>query len=401
MKKLALLLIPALLALSACNNKSNPVNPSSGELPSSETSSEEPPRMPTIDELMEATKDGDYELTITIEDYDEGRLHDIVSYKVRKEGLKVAYLNSEYDEHAQKFVYEEQYYGNVVNEEVVSYYQENGHWLYVEDGIDEVESAYSLVGELLEIFDDIKTQEVYEWTSDAEHGTYHGEGRRSGVNFEGDLQLDIGFFSSLHIVTEDREDEYRQITDITASKFGTAKVNLPETPLSEIFVSMGNIATAMNHLNSYTIKCVQGETSYVGKVQIFRDARYMLIEWTYDGHTTLLKDEWDDHGIDSYYIYNFGGDQWQTTTKEVFESISSLIFVSDELNAYGDQDEFAQDVAEVVEWKDGEFSLSLESAIILDVKFDANTYVLSEMNVNGNNPTTYSYSNINSTEIIY
>ena len=85
MKKLTLLLIPALLALSAC--KPTPVNPSSsGDEPSSQSSSEAPLPIPTIDELIESSTNGKYRITVTIDDYDNGEFHDRVSYRITRDG---------------------------------------------------------------------------------------------------------------------------------------------------------------------------------------------------------------------------------------------------------------------------------------------------------------------------
>ena len=177
MKKLTLLLIPALLAMTACKPTPAPVNPSSGGEPSSEqpssesSSSEEPWVAPTIEELLDAISNDSYELLAFQSDFEGQDEVDSMCGNVRKEGTSRDF-NIEYqtpaDLHHTPLEFETDYFINCHNDYYSIYTLENDFWvsshIFVKSRSDDNPVALDIIDSVYEVIADIEEGEQYDWT---------------------------------------------------------------------------------------------------------------------------------------------------------------------------------------------------------------------------------------------
>ena len=255
MKKIVLLLIPALLMFSACQGGGSSINPSSGE-----SSSELPPEptYPTPSELLERATNDSFTVTINITCYSGGEFHDDGTYQIRKDGSKVSYLENILDNGNESF--DEIFIGNKVGaDQVDSYYKYNNHWLYTEDSVNEISRTYADFEDIVHMFYDIITGTECTWTYDEENHVYHGDGNEPDKIYLVDIELCIGFFSSISIISDD--GDLRDEIVMTISEHNRTIINIPNTPVTTLFNKLTVLADTYYGLTNFTL-----ESTYYSEV---------------------------------------------------------------------------------------------------------------------------------------
>ena len=414
MKKLTLLLIPALLVLTSCKNE--PVTPasSSGELPSSESSSEEPaPTIPTPRELMSYFTNDSFALDVTQVQYGiEGEPISEDSFTLHKEGDLVntnLEILAPYEEEGLRTLC----FANVKeNADVTYYYQVGENWIkepyefYSRRAKNPLEIAADLLMSTYDLFADIEVGEEFAWTYDEENAIYHGEDDVHGVYAT--LELCLGFFSGLEVEVN-YEDEHL-VTTINASGHKSTRVVLPETPVSEMFDAMYNMFQLLDSCNSYTVNCNYSFIDHDATVtrnylyELVRDGEEgdMEVKLVVDNDSTFYYRR--DAEESKYYWKQAGGEWTEFSEEEFYEAVSGAFEVFDFLSC-PDQEILAAVTREVVECVPGSFSFVMSpvrEALIrtLSCTYDVDTYEIKTFKEETADYTTLlTFSNINNTVI--
>ena len=415
MKKLTLLLIPALLVLTSCKNE--PVTPasSSGELPSSESSSEEPaPTIPTPRELMSYFTNDSYALEVTQAEYgieDEPISED--EFTLHKEG---DLLNTNLEILAP---YEEEglrtlCFANVKeNADVTYYYQVGENWIkepfefHPRRAKNPLEVVADLLMSTYDLFADIEVGEQFAWTYDEENAIYHGN---DGEGVYVTLELCLGFFSTLEVEVNFEDDH--MVTTVNASGHKSTRVVLPETPVSEMFDAIYNMYSLLDSCYSYTVSC---NYSYIDNdATVTRNYLYKLVrdDETGDMDIKLVVDNDSayyyrrDAEENKYYWKAAGGEWTEFSEDEFYEAVSGAFEVFDFLSC-PDQEVLAAVTSEIVECVPGSFSFvmippreSLSMTRTISCTYDTDTYEIKTYKEETADYTTLlTFSNINNTII--
>lgn len=396
MKKLALLLIPALLALSAC--KQQPVTPSgsSGEQPSSETSSSEEPRIPTIDDLIETSTEGKYRITVTIDDYDNGDFHGRVSYRVTRDGDKL--FREKGVKVEEEFEYSPQMYGVLTGPgEGETYHLINDCWVVAPEVYDEIYRGFGVFSDITNWFIDIRDGVDYTWTFNEETNQYHGESEDK--SFEADVQLVPGFYSSfnVHIVYDDELESYFWFE---ADLLGEVEVVLPEITANRIVDDMWAVRDTYMRAFSFTMSLEEKREAYT---------RVYLYKIAYDSeeNTITLKVVNYDETVRYYrsannkYYAKTPNTDWEEISEDTFEEAEERLFDVRDLLECPSPEVFAQ-VAKVIHYEPGDMQLLFEENEneVDTLQYDASTYELhTYISDRTNEKFTYQYSDFNNTVI--
>ena len=421
MKKLTLLLIPALLAISACQGGGSSVEPSSSGAPSSEpsssvepSSSEEPLPIPTMEELILAYETNTFTLDLSRLSYDGDALTYDAYVEIQKDGEKVAYLEREVDEQGE-YHYVPLAYGENVDYEMYSYYQYEEHWLVKKGFVEGTETAQDVLSGIYSIFNDVEVGDEFEWTHDEEAAIYFGVKVEHGFRFECTIQLCPGFFSGIIYKSIDvnNEDDYT-INTFAVANYCSTVVTLPETPVSYIFDSLNSMAASMRYVDSFTLDYEKvtytehSSTSLTKNIKVVNDVanREVLVEVVMNNLPThyFYKDSWDELGQHTYYAKENDGD-WEEADYDRYQRVTSEAFTCYEIDSFDSQESLAAFIKHVVTCEEGNFTFdseteSLEFFNSFSFSFDTDTYEMKEMisRFAGLNEF-YSYSGINSTEI--
>lgn len=398
MKKLALLLIPALLALSAC--KQQPVTPSgsSGEQPSSETSSSEEPRIPTIDDLIETSTEGKYRITVTIENYNNGDFHDRVSYRVTRDGDKL--FREDGVKVEEEFEYSPEMYGVLTGPgEGETYSLINDCWVIEPEVYDEIYDGFGIFLDITNWFIDIRDGVDYTWTFNEETNQYHGESEDK--SFEADVQLVPGFYSSfnVHIV---HDEEYESYFWFEADLLGEVEVVLPEITANRIVDDMWAVRDAYMNASSFTMSLEEKREGYT---------RVYLYKIAYDSeeNTITLKVVNYDETVRYYrsannkYYSKTPNTDWEEIDEDTFEEAEERLFDVCELLECPSPEIFAR-AAKVIHYEPGDMQLLFEDDEneneVDTLQYDASTYELhTYISDRTNEKFTYQYSDFNNTVI--
>ena len=396
MKKLTLLLIPALLALSAC--KQQPVTPSgsSGEQPSSETSSSEEPRIPTIDDLIETSADGKYRITVTVDDYDNGDFHDRVSYRVTRDGDKL--LRESGVKVEEEFEYSPEMYGVLTGPgEGETYSLINDCWVIEPEVYDEIYRGFGIFQDITNWFTDIRDGVDYTWTFNEETNQYHGESEDK--SFEADVQLVPGFYSSfnVHMVYDEQYESYFWFE---ADLLGEVEVVLPEITANRLTDDMWAIHDTYMNASSFTMSMEEKREDYT---------RVYLYKFVYDSEedTTTLKVVNYDETVRYYrsannkYYSKTPDTDWEEIDEGAFEDVERRLYEVCDLLECPSPKVFAE-FAKVTHYEPGDMQLLFEDndneAVTL--KYDASTYELhTYITEKITEKFTYQYSDFNNTVI--
>lgn len=403
MKKITLLLIPALLALSACNITYSRIN--SSKEPTSE-SSEEGPRFATIIEVISYLKRGKYEFNVKREKYisdlkDDG---DIFLTKLNYDSKKIEGFN--YVENEDEGYYETSFFADDSGKKYYSYIKENGHWLKEVGMIPLVEESVTYLEMCDEIFNDIRHPTALTWNYDENKGLYTAEARDGNDTLTISLQLTKTFFSEFTIsVYRDSDTSYDDIA-ITTNNVGEITVTLPETPVSTIYEDLHYISIYFQGVSSYSLNI--HEVTYEEQ-PITRDVnvkvmdswsnRELLVEINIAGIASYFKDTWDNNYDHTYYRYV--DEDWQVMTAEDYQTNTKKALFAHHLYDYKDQLEFADNVSEVKKCENTEIGFVFVDNSFLNVNFDEYYGNINEMqNGYGNHLDIYTYSNYGDTVII-
>ena len=376
MKKLALLLIPALLAMTACKPET-PVTSSSQDQPSSESSSEAP-AIPTIDELIDAVLADSFTATVVIKNYDQGQFHDDTIAQLLKDGNKMARRSGESDG-GDSYVFEDEFFGVLEGEDLTSYYLKNGYWLATNEYVDEVGAAFEFIDELVDIFEDVKTGLNNDWVYNQERATYYGKSRKGAeIKFDCKLALCPGFFSSINVTIEDTRDGYKQNTFVTISDHNATVVNLPETPISDIADKLNVLGAKGKTLTNFRVDysylmefseedeellVPREETKYEVLTTVYPtatgDETFLVIKRTTAYDCVFYGRLTDYEGKESYYCIRDEGENWETTTSNDFYTgaYNEAFFQEDLGNS--DADELAQVIEEIYAIEDNHISFRI------------------------------------------
>ena len=406
MKKLTLLLIPALLALTACQKgggSSEPVNPSSsGELPSSESSSEEPAPIPSIDALLGFLENDSFTVDCAQKEYEGAELTDSEISQVRKDGtrdnLDVEYLIPVGSER-RAVELETFYFVHAEGDDITMYYQENGFWISSSMPTRRV-MRYPIALEMLNSISflayDINANEEYTWTYDEEAATYHGVSDGLDAHSEVSFELCSGFFSRIEVLVEYTEEEvdHTIITTITASEHNTTEVELPATPVSEIFDAMCGMFNVLKNASSFTVErdihVVEGDYSQniVFYVTYDSDIEQIDVKAIINNAYVYYYRQTYDEGSYSY-AYRTPATDWTSMTDEEFSSaISGAFEICNFVNCQR-PDSLARAIIELIECVPGTFSFKMgDIGEDLDLSLSRRALLLTTLTCTYN-PSTY------------
>ena len=396
MKKLALLLIPALLAMSACND--TPVIPSSsGEQPSSESeaSSEPAPEYATVPEAITMLQEGSYQVDLLLEIYgddDEEKASDELRLIVQDKKLQGLSLSN-----GGGFV-TLGYLDFSDDDTPVTYYQYNGQWLKDEGLFDPIKDIYEDLVVVYNMFVDIERPTMMdEWTYDAQTGIYHGVGETSMETVDVYVQMTKTFFSEIKMLTVQKSNGMHGDITFTVSNVGTAEVVFPDTPVTDIFDKCTFAASKFRTVTSFTTE-VTHYAEADGSVIDNRGARYsVMIEkyFTEDQYLYLHIVKKETASLTSYYLgwyladgsgqggskYNNNTGEWEDIETSQFENEVGDIFFVEELD-FDSQETIVDNLHEIFEVKDDSVWFSLDYSESMTgfypevlLEFDENNYM--------------------------
>ena len=397
MKKLTLLLIPALLALSACQGGGSSINPSS-------ESSSESPRLPTIDELIDASADGKYQLTAIIENYDDGELDERFSYRLSRDGDKL-YREAGVED-GEEFEYEPEMYGVLTGlGEGETYVLINDVWVIEPDVHDKIYEGFGFFMDVTNYFIDIKDCFDNDWTFDEENAQYHGVNKEGFDPFEATVQLVPGFFSTFNIHVSG--DGFDQRLYLKAAYLNEIEVVLPEVTANKITDDMWAVNVTYMSAISFTMSLEE-------KVHNdFEDyERSYLYKMVFDPETitTTLKAVYPDESIryfrcvdgEDYYAKTPSTD-WEEIDESDFESAMQPLFEIKEFLSCPSPEIFAR-FAILLHFAPGDLQIIFPESDDehVTLKYDPETYVpityISEKPIYGE-INAYQYSDFNNTVI--
>lgn len=351
MKKTILVLLPALLLMSACKPAPtpSPVDPSSGgEQPSSESgdSSEPLPEYATVPEAITMLQEGSYQLDLLIEIYDdndEEKVGDELRLLVQDKKLQGLTFTNGRD-------FTTFGYLDFSDDDMpMTYYQYNGQWLKDEGLIDPIKDLYEDLEVVYNMFVDIERPTMMdEWTYDAQTGIYHGVGETSMETVDVYVQMTKTFFSEIKMLTVQKSNGMHGDITFTVSNVGTTEVVFPDTPITDIFNKCTFAASKFRTVTSFTVEAshfAQDGESVIDN----RAARYsVMIEkyFTEDQYLNLYIVRKETALLTSYYLgwyiaggsgqggskYNNNTGEWEDISTSQFENEVGEIFFVGELD---------------------------------------------------------------------
>lgn len=342
MKKIGLLLLPALLITTACKTTSTSVTSSGGDVSStSDSSSVEPIRFATPQEALRFLKEESYTFNIKSDYYgDDTEGKESNRLRLRREGLIVE--GSELVEDDEGTHFEPVCYLDSTNEDAEqSYYLENGFWLrkdgvskQVDQFLDHLTVAENMLGDVVE-------PEIVEWSYDEEKGIYHGDTTTSDTHAEFFIQMSPVFFDEIKIFTTSVAGSFHADVTITVKDAGSTVVELPETPVIDICNKIDALVTNYRQLPNFTLETLE-YLALNGVPKMNDSIKFEIMtdhQETDSGHVDsyeikrTFKDEvlyidgtFINGQFSSAYIYDSEDEKWDEVTSEVFEGYTDEIF---------------------------------------------------------------------------
>ena len=399
MKKITLLLIPALLAVTGC--KTTPITPSISSESSLSSTTELPPEpeYPTPEELLANFRKANFTLAIKIEDYNDGELGFYNSFRTLYDSNKV-----EFKKHTPLVTTA---YGIKHGDIIDSYYLVRNNWVLVEDYVtNDTSSAYGVFDSIDMAFADITVGALCHWSFDAENYIYHAESKTTSEPFYLDVSLSKDFFSEILCTIKD--GDYIRYMTITPTNYGRTRITLPDTPCNTIFDTLKEVGPTMRSLNSFDLTYVEMDAvsseiflqnHYVVKKVLEEKTIYVQVKTAED--TVLYRDRWDDNDEHVYHKTPFGREDWEEISYSTYLEATDTAFIGDNVDLYPDVDSFAYYVTNVGTVSDSELEFTMkygdEHVSDLIIFIDPSTHwVESASNTEDGVKHLYNYRNYNS-----